>query len=214
MSNTTTEILDGVPIQIEKSSFRLTDDELDVILNTNYFQPSHNRITETCFLLKDPRLIRVRNFLDERMNNYIENVIQINDKFVMTQSWSTITKKGEHHHLHDHPNTIFSLIFYVSSQGAKSGNIVFDFRPSRLTENWNFAFNIKEYNPFNSDTWEYSVNTGDLVIFPAWIPHKTRENYSNNDRIIIGANYFINGNIGSTRGIDKIHIQLRDVDYD
>ena len=61
------------------------------------------------------------------MSNYIENIVEIKNKFVMTQSWSTITKKGESHHAHNHPNSMFSLVFYVSSEGKKSGNFVFDF---------------------------------------------------------------------------------------
>ena len=205
------EHLQGLPVQIEHTSFRLTDDEISIITNNEYYKPKSNHLTKTSFLLKDTRLSRVKNFLDEHINNYIENVIEIRDKFVMTQSWSTITKKDEYHHIHHHPNTMFSLVFYVSSEGKKSGNFVFDFRPSRLREGWNFSFKIKRYNTFNSTTWEYPVNTGDLIIFPAWMYHYTRKNDTNKDRIVIAANYFIDDEIGSTEGVDKINIQLGDV---
>ena len=156
----------------------------------------------------------MKNFLDEHINNYIENVIEIRDKFVMTQSWSTITKKGEQHQSHDHPNAIFSLVFYVSAEGNKSGNFVFNLQPSGLKQRWNFSFKVKKYNAFNSSSWEYEVNTGDLIIFPAWMYHYTRENVTNKDRIVIGANYFVDGVIGSTRGVDKIGIKVGDLEDD
>ena len=208
------EHLQGLPVQIEHTSFRLTDDEISIITNNEYYKSKSNNLTKTSFLLKDTRLSRVKNFLDEHINNYIENVIEIRDKFVMTQSWSTITKKGELHHVHHHPNTIFSLVFYVSAEGSKSGNFVFDFESSRLNEKWNFSFDVKKYNAFNSLTWDFEVNTGDLIIFPAWMYHFTRENVTDKDRIVIGANYFIDGVIGSTRGVDKIGIKVGDLEDD
>ena len=114
------EHLQGLPVQIEHTPFRLTDDELSVITSdksTEFWV--HNSGTKTSYLLNDNRLSRVKNFINERMDDYIENVIEIKDKFVMTQSWGTITKKGERHHHHQHPNTIFSSVFYVSSEGKK-----------------------------------------------------------------------------------------------
>ena len=205
------EHLHGLPVQREHTPFRLTDDEVSVITNNEYYVPDSNHLTKTSFLLKDSRLSRVKNFLDERMKDYVENVIEIDDKVVMTQSWSTITKKDEYHHIHHHPNTMFSLVFYVSSEGKKSGNFVFNLQPSGLKQRWNFSFKVKNYNAFNSSSWEYEVNTGDLIIFPAWMYHYTRKNDTNKDRIVIAANYFIDDEIGSTEGVDKINIQLGDV---
>mgnify|MGYP001284729939 CR=1 FL=1 len=209
-----TTYLNGLPVSWEKTNFRLTDDELGVITNNEYYLPKNNHLTRTSFLLKDTRLSRVRNFLDERMKNYTENVVEIEDKFILTNSWSTITKKGEQHHVHNHPNSIFSLVFYVSSEGKKSGNLVFEFDPCRLEERWHFNFRVKKYNQFNSNTWEWEVETGDLVIFPSWMQHKTRENIADNDRIIIGANYFVNGTLGTTKNVDKIGIKVGDLEDD
>jgi len=208
--------LHGLPIQHEHTSFRLTDDEMGWLTDNEYYRlpvnAESNILTKTSFLLKDKRLSRVKQFFDERMNNYIENVVEIKNKFVMTQSWSTITKKGESHHEHDHPNAMFSLIFYVSSEGEKSGNFALNFGSSRLEDRWAFMYEVKNYNPFNSGIWEYEVNTGDIIIFPASVRHKTKENTSDKDRIIIAANYFIEGFLGSTKGVDAINIQLGDVD--
>ena len=213
MINVRTDHLNGLPIHFEKTSFRLTNDELNTIFGKGYYHPTSNHLTKTSFLLKDDKLSRIKSFLDERMNSYIENIVEINDKFVMTQSWSTTTKKSENHHSHNHPNAIFSLVFYISSQGVESGNLVFNL-DNRLREKYDFSFNVKNYNTFNSSTWEYEVNTGDLIIFPAWIYHETRENTSDEDRVIIGANYFVEGVIGTTEGVDKIQIRLGDVEDD
>ena len=211
------EHLHGLPVQHEHTPFRLTDDEVSVITNNEYYKRNRdhlNHLTKTSFLLKDTRLSRVKDFLDEHMNSFIENVIEIKNKFVMTQSWSTITKKGEQHQLHNHPNAMFSLVFYVSAEGSKSGNFVINLHPSELKKRWNFSFKIKKYNVFNSQTWDFEVNTGDLIIFPAWMQHFTRENTTNKDKIIIGVNYFIEDVLGSTGGVDKIGIKVGDLEDD
>ena len=209
------DILHGFPVQLEHTPFRLTDDELSVITNNESFRFwKYNSGTKSQYLLNDIRLSRVKNFVDERMRNYIENIVEVKDKFVMAQSWGTITKKGEKHHHHRHPNTMFSVVFYVSAQGVESGNFVFDFRSSRLMERWMFNFSVKENNPFNSKTWEYEVNTGDIIMFPASVFHFTRENTSDEDRIIIGANYFVEGELGTKVKYNKINIQLGDVEDD
>ena len=50
------------------------------------------------------------------------------------------------------------------------------------------------------------MKTGDVVIFPGWILHGTTPNKSDMDRIVIGANYFINGTVGTEDGVDLIEI--------
>ena len=74
------EHLHGLPVQREHTPFRLTNDEVSVITNNEYYVPDSNHLTKTSFLLKDSRLSRVKNFLDERMKNYIENVVELDDK--------------------------------------------------------------------------------------------------------------------------------------
>ena len=86
-----------------------------------------------------------------------------------------------------------------------------NFGLTRLEERWLFKYDVTNYNAFNSGTWEYEVHSGDVIIFPAWVLHSTRENTTDKDRIIVGANYFIDGEVGSTEGVDKINIQLGDV---
>ena len=59
------EHLHGLPVQHEHTPFRLTDDEVSVITNNQYYTPKSNHLTKTSILLKDTRLSRVKNFLDE-----------------------------------------------------------------------------------------------------------------------------------------------------
>ena len=50
------------------------------------------------------------------------------------------------------------------------------------------------------------ARTGDLVIFPGWLNHETSVNESDDDRIIIGANYFLKGKLGTNEGLDVVNL--------
>ena len=47
------------------------------------------------------------------------NVLQIEDDFTMSQSWTTINNKGDSHHEHNHPNTILSCVYYAQADSGK-----------------------------------------------------------------------------------------------
>ena len=204
-SSTITDI-NVIPILHECSSFFLEDNEINFIRNGTKYDGTavhrKNQLSKNKNILENKNLSRVKNFINDRMLNYIENVAQIENEFYMTQSWSTISKKDQNHHVHTHPNAIFSCVYYAQ---CESGDIEFYFEP-RLREKFNFTYKIKKWNNFNCETWNYEVKTGDIIIFPAWIPHGTTPNDIETDRIIIGANYFIKGKVGEYDDTDLIEI--------
>ena len=196
------DLVNPIPLAHEQTSFLLNDDELNFVRNINHKLNKTNGLSNNKLVLNDNRLKRVRDFINSRVFNYIDKVVQIEDKFKLTQSWTTLSKKDEFHHHHTHPNTIFSAVYYAQTE---SGQLEFVFEP-RMREGFNFSYKIKEYNPFNSLSWTFEVKTGDVVIFPGWILHGTTRNESDIDRIVIGANYFINGTVGTEDGVDLIEI--------
>ena len=199
--------VNSLPIKFEKTSFRLTSVELDIIVHEyEYKRINLNSVSKTCFLLNDKRLDRIRQFVDNRMKNYIKYTTGIDNEFQMVQSWSAISKKNEEHHAHAHPSAIFSIVLYVKSCDSK---LIF-MSESRVREKFFFPYSISNQNAFNSNSWSYEMNTGDIIMFPGWLQHKTEKNKNDDDKIVIGANYFIKGIVGSVASIDQINIQLGD----
>ena len=111
----------------------------------------------------------------------------------MTSSWSSLAKKGNCHHTHNHPNIIFSLIYYVTSN---NGKLVVGNTKSSIQENLNFDYDINEYNIYNSSNWIIEPKKGNIVAILGDLTHRTLPHEGDQDRIIIGANYFLDGNIG------------------
>ena len=197
------EHLHGLPVKREHTSFRLTDDEISVITNNEFYQPGQNHLSKTSFLLKDTRLTRVKNFLDERMKDYVENVIEIDDKVVMTQSWSTITKKDEYHHIHHHPNSIISAVFYINAD-ENSDKITFHKDEHNTID---LSSEDKDYNCYNSNAWSSPVQTGEILLFPSSLKHSVKSVTSNESRISLSFNVFVKGIVGSDNA--KAFLELK-----
>ena len=66
----------------------------------------------------DTRLYKLKEFCKEHIETYVEKIISPKKEldFYITQSWLNITKPGESHGLHSHPNSIISGVFYVSTE--------------------------------------------------------------------------------------------------
>ena len=77
---------------------------------------------------------------------------------------------------------------------------------SALQNSFNFHYKIKNHNYYNSTSWEVPVTTGDMLIFPGHLEHFSSANKNDSDRIILGVNFFIKGEIGTKEDYSRITI--------
>jgi uncharacterized protein (TIGR02466 family) len=101
------------------------------------------------------------------------------------EMWANVYKKNSFIEFHNHSPIHMTASFYLQ-QPSNGGNLIF--------ENPNIT--LLKHQPYNIDSIRYKsifeqeieVTTGDLIIFPGWLTHRTQPNLSNEDRIIIGSN--------------------------
>ena len=148
--------------------------------------------SKNMFLLQtDKRLEVVKNHMDTYVTDYLNKTLCVDNDFEMTNSWVARTKTE--HHQHNHKSAIVSVVYYAS---ADDSTICFVRDHNWLTTAYDFDLQIKEYNQYNSTILDFDVKTGDFMIFPGWLTHKATNN-SDSVKTIIGANYFIKGEVGS-----------------
>ena len=196
--------LKAIPIACERNVYSLNKKELNVIKKIKYKPPKEGLyVSETISLLENKMLISLKKFIIKKAEEYTRTVLEINNKIYLTQSWSTLNPTNVLHFPHDHPNTFISLVYYVQ---CENGYIYFDLITSSLKECFNFHYTINKFNIYNSERWDLPVKTGDIVLFPGNIRHGALPNTSNKPRIVIGANFFIKGTLGSKKDISLITI--------
>ena len=193
----------STPLVIESKMYTLKHEELDFIQSIPLRKTDNNSISKNIFVLENKELSKLAKMIDYYIDGYVNNVLEINEKVKRTQSWLAVSKKGQSHHQHEHPNTFISAVFYVN---CDSGDLVLKRQNSAIQDGFNFGFSVKKFNSSNCRKWIVPARTGDLVIFPGHITHYTTDNEHDDDRIILGVNYFISGEVGSLKSVDLITI--------
>ena len=102
-------------------------------------------------------------------------------------------------------HSIFSVCYYPK---AESGDLVLQSPNSKNTfeKDYCFGFSYNDYNTWNSSNWCIPVLSGDIVIFPGAVSHYTTPNESDTPRLMIGANYWLKGDMKFSNEQDHIII--------
>ena len=105
-------------------------------------------------------------------------------KINLTEMWAIINKKNNFNIEHTHPNNYLSAAYYVKapedcgSFKVTNPNLISRERITASERRTEFNQNIAKIKP----------NEGDLLLFPAYLPHSVGMNNSHEDRVVISFN--------------------------
>jgi uncharacterized protein (TIGR02466 family) len=181
-----------IPIGIDRLPKELTSTQLN-FLTTQKMKPNpNNAVSEDKYVLDSKELIDLRDELLKIVREYFKAVYAPADDVdvYITQSWVNSTEPSKYHHVHTHPNSFISGVFYIHSEGEtdkimfhKSGYEFIKLTPTT-------------WNTYNSTSWWYSVNTGDVILFPSSLTHEVPPTTSSNNRMSLAFNVFLKGRLG------------------
>ena len=194
---------DGSPIWHFNDNFILNNVEKETLENIEVIKNASagNLITNNKNIFEIKNLNNIKNFFDKKVQQYIDEVLEIKIKNKLTNSWVTIQTKGQGHHSHYHPNAFISMVYYPQ---IKNGNIYFSTDKSKLERETNLKFSIINQNEYNSDKAKLKIKQNDAIIFPAWLNHGV-EGYGEDDyRVCIAANYWLEGKLGSLEEVNVL----------
>jgi uncharacterized protein (TIGR02466 family) len=154
-------------------------------------QKEYAKQSTNTFLLDEPELASIREFIEAYLKFYVHSVLECTDELVITQAWSNICEKGKKHHEHVHPNSIVSGVFYFQ---INENLPPIEFRNPNTHS---FNLNIQKQNNFNSATFLLPLNSGELILFPSNLTHSVPENKSDLPRISLAFNTFAKNSLGS-----------------
>jgi uncharacterized protein (TIGR02466 family) len=181
----------------------LTQSEKDLLMSHEIHRNKGNSTSVDRYVLNDERLTALRSFIDRCIKKYVESVYAPSTPFNLpiTQSWLNYTEKGGHHHIHWHPNSMISGVFYINADG-NTDKIFFDKQPRD-----SFKIFTDKPNALNIDTVWMSVNTNDLILFPSYLMHRVEEVESVDTRVSLAFNTFPAGTLGSHDALNKVVIK-------
>ena len=161
-----------------------------------------NLTSQNRYVLDDPVMADIKDYMQFYLNYYMEKVYAPKHpvEAYMTQTWLNYTKTGEYHHKHAHPNSWISGCLYINADKEKDRITFYNDRYHRI------SLPTENYNPFNSESWRFSVGTGDIVLFPSYLTHMVEQTVSTDTRVSIAINSFLKGYIGDEHSLTGLHL--------
>jgi len=202
--NSTIKSIFATPIYISKLNRELTKKELSFIdKNKSISRKSvYNKMSNDSYILNNIEFKNLKKELNLTIQDYFNKIIIPDNNIVpyITQSWLNYTEINESHHKHHHPNSLISGVFYINSD-KKFDKIIFfnDIHQIIKPE-------VKEWNIWNSDCWWFSVETGNIILFPSFLNHMVETKQGNNTRISLAFNVFIKGKIGKKDNLTELNL--------
>tara|TARA_B100001778_G_scaffold317589_1_gene305408 strand:+ start:1394 stop:1981 length:588 start_codon:yes stop_codon:yes gene_type:complete len=174
----------------------LTQDALKHVLCEEWQRNDNNYYTQDTFLHKKDEY----NHLMKWFHECLEHVrrykrYMFHGNFSITQCWANKTTTNGSHHLHNHPNSMLSGIFYLN-----------DSTPTRFVSPavWDVPL-IQSMND-ESTTSTVKSECGKLLIFPSTLLHCTDPMNMNEDRYSMSFNTFIQGEVGDSTSLDYLRV--------
>lgn len=161
---------------------------------------SGNQTSVDTYVLQDPRLAGLRDFLFAQLQHYAREVMCLPKglRSVMTQSWVNRNEPGSSHHAHSHPNSLVSGVFFIAGDACP---LVFHRDPVAGTS---LSFQPTTVHAHNAQRWDVRNEPGIAVLFPSTLRHEVVDNDTSTTRYSLSFNSFVSGRIGSRRKLTEL----------
>ena len=191
------------PIYMTNINRPFTKQELEFVEDQkNHCSKNEGNInTKDNYILNRKELKNIKKFLDQCCKDYVDKIIcpKNNLELYITQSWLNYTEENQYHHRHEHPNSIISGVFYFNSNKD-----MIKFFSNIKYQQIKPIIDDKKYNLWNSTSWWFSVELGQLVMFPSSTTHQVDIKKGTNTRISLAFNTFYKGTIGSNSDLTEL----------
>ena len=205
MKEPTIQNLFPTPIYMTNMDRPFTKQELQFVNEQkNHCTKNQGNInTKDNYILNRKEFKNIKKFLDTACKDYLERIIcpKNNIELYITQSWLNYTEENQFHHRHEHPNSIVSGVLYFDSD--KDKDMIKFFSPIKYQQ-IKPEIEDEKYNIWNSSSWWFAVETGQLVMFPSSTTHQVDTKKGNNTRVSLAFNTFYKGAVGSNSSLTEL----------
>ena len=194
------EMLDlfAIGLGIYKRNENFSKEELNCVKEEIYTSNELNKIGTNFKLFHSRKeLSKIKDFCQESLNHYVNEILGKKEKLEISISWANKTDPGMAHHIHNHPNSVLSGVFYFND--TSESPITFT-NPLNIFNAYNTNVEANNYNKYNIEKSTIHTKTENYcILFPSFVPHNVEQNIGNDIRYSIAFNSFFkpNQNIGS-----------------
>lgn len=183
----------------------ITPEQVQFIKNLKMVPNQTNLISENLAIFDEPELKSLSVAVQNALDIYAKEVMGIEQKLYVTQSWSLINEPGQGMHSHSHSNSIVSGSLYYTDMPEPSAKMVFD----KYTTYRRIVLDPvqEKRNIFNTPVNVLVPKTHDLLLFSSDLNHLVETNESQHRRYSIAFNTFVKGTIGDFRDVSQLSLR-------
>lgn len=175
----------------------ISDAELAFVRSLPLTRNIANRRSADSHVLEHTELSALKTFCLDTLQSYIDSVFQPKHPLTatLTQSWITMTTKGEAHHQHNHPNALLSGVLYLATE---QDSITF-IQPERKL----FSIPPAVNNNHNAEKCSFKPATNEIIVFPSYLMHQVEQKQSEGERISLAFNAVVRGTVGDEQTLTE-----------
>ena len=193
------------PVYFSKLERALTKKELKIIdeHQKKTYPKVGNTTSNDNYVLENTTLKNLKKDLHTKVMDYFDKIVCTDNSITpyITQSWINYTRPNQYHKEHSHSNSYISGIFYIDAQ-KEVDSITFCKPDADKT----IKPHVTRYNPFNSTTCLFPVETGNIFLFRSSLTHRVDKKKGTNTRISLSFNTFIKGPLGNEKELTQLVI--------
>ena len=144
-------------------------------LDMHHDTPGLESSTEIYLIDKLPEL---KQKIINHVDNYFYDILEYHEsfKYYFPDSWIVKTSPDfKESKLHSHANSLYSGVVYLHAPD-EGGDILFARTQTSFSPSINLLIPKKKKNTLNCDNWIITPHTGQILLFPSYIPHRILSN--------------------------------------
>ena len=182
----------------------ISQEQIDYIQNLKMILNRDNLISENLYIFEEPELASIKDAVQEALDIYATEVMGIEQRLHVTQSWSLINGPNVGMHTHSHSNSVVSGSLYYCDLPEPVANMVFD---RNITyQQLVFSPIQGKQNLYNTPANIVTPKKNDLILFSSSLQHAVQVNTSSRPRHSIAFNCFVKGKLGDYRDVSELVI--------
>ena len=198
------QTLFATPLLRADIGFAITPEQIEYIKNLKMIKNQQNLISEDLYIFNRPELKGIADGVQEALDVYAQNVLGIDQRLVVTQSWALINQPNIGMHAHSHSNSIVSGSLYYCELPEPVSRVIFD--KYTAYQQIELIAGDGKANIYNTPRNVITPKQNEVILFPSDINHMVESNGSNELRRAIAFNSFVRGKIGNFRDVSELTV--------
>ncbi len=182
--------------------YAISETQVEFIKNLEMMENQANLISTNKYIFDLPELASIAEAVQDALDMYSKEIMGIEQKLYVTQSWSLINNPNIGMHGHSHSNSLISGSLYYTDLPDPGSGMIFD--RHRGYQQIELPPDRERQNIFNTPMNIVHPKKNEIFLFSSGLQHFVETNEAAEPRYSSAFNTFIKGRIGDRQDVSEL----------